>query len=254
MATRGKAQEQGATIIVERVKTETITVALLGMTPLIMNRMAEKARITLLAGGQRKTAAEKQSTIKHDPETEYRNTAYIWPDQPTVLAMPTTAIKGAMMTAALDLPGTRKAQIGRLVWVVGEYVPIWGIPRLYMSVVRSADMSHTPDIRTRSIIPEWATLVSVTFVSPMLNATGIVNLLSASGLTAGIGDFRPEKGKGTFGQYIVVDPEDDRFSKIKTACTAELQQAALDKPEPYDLETARLLDLYRAEMIRRGKA
>ncbi len=45
---------------------------ILGTTPLICNRMSEKAKHDLLLGGRRKTAIEKATTLKHDPHAEYR--------------------------------------------------------------------------------------------------------------------------------------------------------------------------------------
>ena len=94
--------------------------------------------------------------------------------------------------AALDLPGARKAQIGRLVQVKeGTYrdlIPIYGEPQLLMSVTRSADMNRTPDIRSRCIIPNWAAQITISFVLPTLRETAVVNLLAAAGITAGVGD------------------------------------------------------------------
>ncbi len=144
-----------------------IETGIVGLTPFLHNRMSEKARHELLMPRGRKNAAERASTLKHDPVEEFRASMYrlAEDDAPTQAAMMASAFKGAMMTAALDLPGASKAQIGRLVWVEGHYIPIWGDLKLHMSVTRSADMAKTPDIRTRAITPEWAAIITISSVS-----------------------------------------------------------------------------------------
>ena len=240
-----------ATIYVEPVQTESVVVALVGTTPLIINRMSEKAKGELLLPKGRKTAAQKQAFLKHIPVEEYRDSVYTL-EGPALLAVKATAVKGAMGTAALDLPGTKKAQIKRLAHVKGEYLPVYGVPRLFMEVARCADMNKTPDVRTRAIVPEWVVLATISYVVPLLNATSILNLLAAGGITAGIGDWRPERG-GTYGQYTIAKPDDPVVQAIMVSGGREAQQEALDNPVCYDEESARLLTWYVNETARRGK-
>jgi hypothetical protein len=240
-------------IIIEGVKTETAKMAIIGLTPLILNRMSEKSKGSLLLPSGKKTAAEKQSSLKHDPLAEYQASAYTLPDGETLLGVMSSAIKGAMMTAALDLPGAKKAQIGRLVYVYGDYTPVFGVPKLFMSVTRSADMNRTPDIRTRAIVPEWAAIVTLSYVVPLLNATSIGNLISAAGITAGIGDWRPEKGKGTYGQFSIGNVNDPRFLKIMKSGGRKAQEAALENPSFYNEDTEKMFSWYSSEVVKRGK-
>lgn len=251
MATKPEA---GATIIVERVKTQIITVALIGLNPLIMNRMHGETRHQLIFPAPRKTPAQRQIELKHNPPEEFRKSVYSLDDGDTLLAMPTIAVKSAMMTAALDLPGTAKAQIGRLVWVHGQWTPVYGVPRVFLEPTRLAGIGRAYDLHARAILPEWATMISITFPTPMLNATSIVNLLAAGGLTAGIGDFRAEKGKGSYGQFSVTDADDPEFLRIKGAYGRKVQQSAIDSPMGYDQDTQDLLDWFQSELVRRGKA
>lgn len=237
---------------VPRIDRATVIVHVVGVRPLILARMSEKARQELLSPRGRKTAADKQANLKHNPLEEYRASAYTLPDDaPTLLAIMSSAFKGAMATAALDLPDTKKAQIGRLVWVENDYTPIYGVPRLFMSITRSADINHTPDVRTRAIVPEWACRLEVGFVRPLLNEQSIFNLLYAAGITVGVGDWRPEKGKGTFGSFVVVAPDDPRYLAIQHY-DREVQQAALDHPVAYDKDSADLYAWWTDDTGRRG--
>ena len=241
------------TIYVPEITTETLVVHVLGMTPLICNRMSEKARHELLLPKGRKNAAEKASSLKHHPLSEYRASPYLMPDgADTLIGVMSSAFKGAMCMAALDLPGTKKAQIGRLTYVEGDYTGVYGVPKLLMAVVRSADMNRTPDIRTRAILPEWACQLRVTFVRPIMTAQSVVNLLTAAGITVGVGDWRAEKGKGNYGQYRLVNEDNADYVRVMAA-GRKAQAQALDEPEPYDDESARLLSWWADEAKQRGK-
>ena len=248
------AKASNAEITIVRVEKSTIRLSILGTTPLIMNRMSEKARRELLMPKGRKTAADKAANLKHVPLEEFRASPYMLrdTDSPAYLAIMASAFKGAMGTAALDLPGARKAQIGRLVYVEGELVPIYGEPQLFMSVVRSADMNRTPDIRSRVIIPEWCAEIQVSYVMPTIREQAVINLLSAAGITAGVGDWRSEKGKGSYGQFEVVTATDKRVAQIKKLWGRTKQIEAMAEPRPYDLETEELLSWFTEEAPRRG--
>lgn len=240
-------------IIVPEVQTETIVVSVVGTSPLICARMSEKAKTQLLLPSGRKTAAEKQSAAKHNVIEEFNASPYILPEgSATLIGLMSSAFKAAMGTAALDLPGTKKAQIGRLVYVENDYTPVYGLPKLFMSVVRSADINKTPDVRTRAILPRWAASVQIRFVKPLLNAQGIVNLLSAAGVTAGVGDWRPEKGKGNYGQFRIVNADDPEFIEIVKEGDREAQVTAMEDAIPYDHEVESLLAWYKDEYSRRG--
>lgn len=231
-----------------------IEVGIVGTKPIILNRMAEKAKRELLLPKGRKTAADKAANLKHDPITEYRNSAYRYAhdERPTRLYFPAPGFKGAMMTAALDLPGTKKAEIGRLVWVEDHSVDLYGVPELLMSVVRSADMNRTPDIRTRAIVPKWACVIRVSFTKPKLTSQATFNLLAAGGLTCGIGDFRQEKGKGNCGQYRACPTNDPELKEIMKAGGRAIQDAALESPHYHDADTEELITWYFEEVQKRA--
>lgn len=226
----------------------------LGTTPLILNRMSEKVLRELLMPKGRKNAAEKASSLKHDPMEEFRASPYIDPDDdaPTYLQHLASAFKGAIKSAALDLPGSSKAQIGRLTWVNGERISIYGVPQIFLSVTRSADINRTPDVRTRAIVPQWCARLSVSFVRPNLKEQAVANLLASAGLTQGVGDWRPGKGSGTYGQFELVAADDPRFAHLVKHAGRKAQIAAMQDPEPYDQESSELLAWFAVESNRRG--
>lgn len=255
MAPRKKAStERAATIDVVRVTKEALTFHIVGTSPFVCNAMSAKVRQYLLCPPKRKTRMEKETTLKHEPLEEYRRSAYYSKGnkEPTRIVFPAAGFKRAMSTAALELPGVSKTQIGRLCWVDGPIVHLFGIPQLWMAVVRSADMAHTPDVRTRAILPEWAASFTMEFVTPNLNQQSIANLIANAGIFIGVGDGRPEKGALSFGRFEVVAPKDPRYLRILKAGGRKAQDAAFKNPTCYDVETEELLDWWQAEKRRRG--
>lgn len=240
-------------IEVEPLRVGSMQVWLKGQTPLICNRMAAKACREILFPKGRKSTAERQQSLKHDPMSEYRNSMSLRPGKTgaTRIVFPSPAVKGAMATAALETKGTNKTQIGRLVWVKNYSVDVYGVPQVFMSVVRSADKNRTPDIRTRAILEEWCVEVVIQFVKPQLSEQAIMQLLANGGIIVGIGDFRQEKGKGSFGQFSVATKAE--CQKIVKAGGMRQQDAAIKAPKCFDSDTEELLSWFTAEVRKRGK-
>ena len=249
-----KATDSGSEIQILEVAKGVIDFCILGTSPLICNRMSQKVWNELLAPKGKKNAAEKASTMKHDPLREFRDSPYVMtdPKAPTLLAILPTAFKRAMGTAALDMPGAKKAQIGRLVSVEWDMQPVYGVPRVFMAITRSADMNKTPDVRTRAILPEWACRLRVTFTKPILREQSIANLLAAAGFQSGVGDWRQEKGSGSYGSFKLVSADDPDFVRIVKTMGRKAQQDALDNPVAYNDETDEMLAWFDVEFKRRG--
>jgi hypothetical protein len=167
--------------------------------------------------------------------------------------LPNGCFKKAMAQAAIDIPGATKAQIGRLVSIADPTVYLYGTPMLYMAPVRQAGMNHTPDIRTRAIFPQAACLITVRYIKRLIRSEGdLMNLLAAAGMICGIGDGRTEKGSFDFGQFEVVEPNDQRWLDIVKQQGRAAQEEALAHPVAYDEDTEELLSYYHTEVIRRS--
>lgn len=249
MATKKTVESE---IMIFEVEQGQMDFHILGTTPLILRRMSQKGLQELLLPKGKKTAAEKASQLKHDPIAEYRESPYIVDGGDAMLGLMVTSFKNSMKSAALDMPGAKKSQIGRLVYVDGMLNPIYGIPKIFMSVTRSADMARTPDVRTRMILPEWACRLSIRFTKPILREQSIANLLAAAGFQSGVGDWRQEKGSGNYGCFKLVSADDADWNRIVNEQGRAAQQEAIDNPEAYDRETEELLSWFDIEVKRRG--
>jgi hypothetical protein len=251
MATKGKTET--AEITVQPLKRATVKLRIIGTTPLFQNRMSEKARQYFLAGGAKKTKAEK-AEIKHNPIEEYRSSAEIVLSGPTALGLRVVAVKAAMATAALETPGLTKASVQRLLFMPGDHVALYGTPQLRMDIVRSADAAKTPDLRTRCYLPHWGSEVTVQFIVPQLSASSVVAMLCNAGVLVGVGDFRQEKGKGAFGSFRVIGEgeKDEEWNELVANHGRDAQLAALETPEYADLDTADLMAFLLGEQKRRA--
>jgi hypothetical protein len=256
--TRKVVNEGPQTIDILRVDLAEFRIRLRGTTPLICNRLSEKARRELLLPSAKKNTAERQSSMKHNPMQEFRDSPYtIRGDAgPTLIGVPIGAFKKAIATAALDLPGAFKSQIGRLVSVDGtewrDLIPIYGEPQLLASVVRMADVKRTPDVRFRAILPEWVADMTIRFVSPTLREQAVLNLMGAAGITVGVCDYRTEKGAGNYGSWEVVGADDARANEIVATWGRKAQIGAMNNPQMYDQETEDLLSWFDVEAPKRG--
>lgn len=251
-------KKQEIQIEIPKPQFVAIDLCLISRSPFLCERMSEKAKRDLLMPSGRKTEAEKTLSMKHEhPHVEFRNSAYTLPDsQPTLLGVKAASVKRAMVAAASDVTGVAKTALGRLVWTDAQYgdlISLYGVPRLKMDVVRMANIARTPDIRTWACVPEWAVSFRVNFLEPQLTYPSVLNLLTMAGATVGIGGGRPEKGKLSFGQFEVVDPDNEEFQRIVAEGSYAQQRAAFDDPMPYDEETADLLKWFEDELARRGR-
>ncbi len=251
MATK---KTEATEIVVVEMQRASMTFCVLGTSPLIMNRMSAKAKQQLLAPAGRKSTVEKASSLKHEPLQEYRDSPYRMDDPaaPTALALLPSMFKGAMCTAALRIPGVKKTEIEQLVQVDWARMAVYGVPKIFCAVTRSADINKTPDVRTRAILPQWACFLTVNFMRPALREQAIVNLLAAGGQISGVGDWRAEKGSGSFGSFTLVSQDDPTFQQIVNNGGRAAQLAAIEEPEAYDSETEELLGWFNVEARRRG--
>ncbi len=253
-----KAQDNiGESITITEIKMNEMRFYLVGTSPLMPHAVSAKAAGSLLFPAPKKNAAERATTMKHEPIEEYRDACYMFTDkdkQPTRLYMPGGAFHAALAAVAIDMAGARRAQIARLTNVPVEKIPVFGTPKVKMGIVRSSDMARTPDVRTLPILGEWCCEIPVRFVASLLKEQSIANLFAASGVIIGVGDGRPEKGKLSYGQFRLCNEDDKDFVRIKKTMGRAAQDIALEAAEPFDLETERQLAWFEDERLKRAAA
>lgn len=249
-----KKAPSATSLEIQPLKQGRVKLRMIGTTPMYFNSMSSKAQRDLLVGGGKKTASQKKE-IKHNPEQEFRESVYKKSFGETLLCFPSPAVKGAMSTAALETDGITKSSVQRLIFLPQTHIQIWGKPQLKIDVVRSADMNKTPDMRTRAYLPRWCAEVDIAYVQPTLSAYSIASLLTNAGVIVGIGDFRQEKGRGSFGTFAVTGEDgmgvfQDEWDSLMLEAR-DVQQEALDNPEYADEQTEELMQFINEERTRR---
>lgn len=247
-----KKQETEVTLEINELQTGEVQMHVLGTSPLIMNRFSQKAWQQLLLGSPRKNRAELDSRLKHDPIAEFRGALYKNRDarRPALFHVPNGMFHGALASAALDIPGAKRAVIERLTSITDVNIDLFGVPQFFMAMVRNSDMARTPDVRTRPIFAEWAASVTVRYVRPQLTERVIGRMFGAAGLICGIGDWRVQKG-GPYGSWRLVSADDKDFRRVVSKQGRAAQQRAWDHPEAFDQDSEELYAWYCAEVRRR---
>lgn len=195
----------------------SLSLCILGRSPLLINAMSQKIKFDQLQPPLPKTKTQRRSVMKHYPLEEFRSCVYrdTRADGPTRLQALTVWFKKGIASMALDLPSAAtKAQLGRCVFVDGERVPLYGRPFVHMGIVRMAGIGQAPDVRTRAILPQWACRITVQYMRPALTEKVVMQLIAAAGLFRGVGEWRPERGSGAFGQYAVVAESHPEFQAV----------------------------------------
>lgn len=196
MATTTKAAE------LQKIKVETATVSVKGLSPLIMNRWSEKARKEMLDKQMKKTVKKDPKS----PEEQYEGSVYHLDDDR--LGFPADAFKKAMIRGAKQI-GLVMRDARTSFFVHGAYctrddralVPITGEVKPREDMVRLN--GQTADIRYRGQVVEWSADLHISYNASMTSFDQIVNMLHAAGYGVGVGEWRPEKD-GTFGRFEVV--------------------------------------------------
>lgn len=242
-------------LTIEMPEVAELSLVIAGTSPLLCHAMSARAMRELLLPRGPLSGADRAARLKHDVLAEYRASMYAnpTPDGPTAIVLPAAVFKAAAVTAAGHRPGVVKSQVRAFLWVTGSWVPIYGIPRLSLAPVRNSDIARTPDVRARAILPRWACEITVRYDCTYLNERSVVNLFATAGVSAGVGDWRPERGSGSYGTFRVTSADDPEVIDLVTHEGREAQLAAIQDPVPHDVLTEELYSWFREELDRRGR-
>ena len=198
---------ESASIVIDQIAAETISVPSVGTTPLIVHRFSEKAKRQMLDNMQgRKSPKEAK-----DPQAEYEACFYRLKDER--FGFPSVGFKLATVGGARFYgSNVTMTSLKQSMFFRGEpgtdgvsLVAIAGEPYMREDVVR-VNRGGT-DLRYRPQFDEWTTTLTVTYVKAMLTRSSVLSLIDAGGLGVGVGEWRPERG-GDNGTYRV-DPTRD---------------------------------------------
>lgn len=173
---------------------QTITLMLVGDSPLIVHAWSEKAKRMMLDKMMKKASKGREAK---NPEAEYEDCFYRTPTG--AYGFPAVGVKAAMVSAARYVDAKMTVLRGAF-HIDDEILTVIGDPRPREDMVKVG--MGTADIRYRPEFPEWRIPVTIKFNTSAISAEQIANLLNVAGFGVGIGEWRPERN-GSYGRFHV---------------------------------------------------
>ena len=197
-------EERKGLIVIPALEVEMIGVTIVGMTPLVQNRMSYRGRTG--------PATERHETT---PKEEFENSLYRTVDGR--YGHPASSIKGATVKAGERkfIPGKPGTQIIGSYFVLpdvkGEhdddliYLAVDGRePEMYSVMANVGQKGKKVAVlrtRARWDLP-WSITFRVVFNPKLVRVESLLHWINTAGFHIGIGDWRPEKG-GTKGMFRI---------------------------------------------------
>lgn len=226
---KSKKEKKGPGFIrVPGLEQEHWLVPIIGITPIVMNRLGDKAALGILKaqyapyvkGAKRPEAANPLeifagSIHQVDNCAKPKTTSLVFPfawdwehhkapmkfEISCVPGFPTIALKKAICYAAVPMEKVSDFWVDRAIHVQGNMLSI-DYRELKMVKIDSRNDKGTP---IQSFLPafcEWETTAAISVMPGKFDWEGIQNLVNGAGRHAGLAKQRPEKD-GQFGMFMV---------------------------------------------------
>jgi hypothetical protein len=204
-------QVQTPTVVVERISPQLLELEIVGITPLLVCAWSEKAKRMILDKQMKKAKRGKDAK---DPQADYLASRYIstegWD------GVPAGGLKGCVVNACRAVDGLPMTLAKRMLFVRAQgytkdnmgLVRIYGEHQMHEGMVRIDQ--GTADIRFRAIYPTWSMKLEIEFLSSIISAEQVANLVELSGFIEGLCEHRPGAPKsctGNNGRFQIKRPE-----------------------------------------------
>ena len=212
----GDAMRSAQSLVIEQPNILSVGIEVAGTADLIQNRFSQKSVEQMLRSHM---GLSVQRERKKPREVLEDATVY---NVDKRVALPPTGFKLAMLSAATQIKGMKKTQLGIALFVQGNSIPITFetmVPR--MDITRTSGIGRTPDVRFRPSFQNWKARLIIQFADTVTVQT-VVDLLNRAG-QVGVGEWRPEKN-GTFGTFKVVRHIDtaQELGEVAAECAVPL--------------------------------
>ena len=194
------------------LKISTMRVTLIGDSPLISHRWAEKAKKEMLDKQMKKAKRGKDAK---DPFRDFVDSLYWLSEKPTdptpddmekgKFGFPVVAFKAAAVDACSHVDGVTKVEARGAFHLAGEFATIEGAPLIREDMVRVG--MGTADIRYRGEFKQWRTTLTIRYNVNILSPEQIINLFNTAGFAIGVGEWRPQRD-GSYGMFHVASGEE----------------------------------------------
>jgi hypothetical protein len=190
-------------IVIEPIRPQIVQIPIIGVTPLVVCAWSEKARRQMLDKQMKKASRGKEAK---DPHADYMASRYLstegWD------GIPAGGVKGALVNACRAVDGLPMTLAKRMVFVRSQgmtakgqgLVKVEGTPEMHEGMVR-LDNGGTADIRFRAMFKQWSALLEIEFLSSVISAEQVCNLVELAGYIEGLCEHRPGSPKSCTGDW-----------------------------------------------------
>lgn len=206
MAQKAKKSIEEQKFVVKAPKIEYLTVTVIGITPLVLHAWGKK--LGVMEDGKRRRSegqAVSRKGVKRNPKAECDDAMNWLPGK--VPAIPAVAFKRAMVGACRNIDGLDMIRAQGLFFVEGELLPIKGTWKMRTDPARvppgpkgGAEARYRPEFKIG-----WQVTLQIKFLSDLISATCLLNLLQLAGINQGVAEMRPSAPMKpfNFGQFAV---------------------------------------------------
>lgn len=202
------AAKQAGGFQLPQLAIQTMSITLVGDSPLIVHAWSAKAIKQMDDKHQKRATAGREAKV---PWNDFCESLY-WlsekPEQPTEadveaarFGFPSVAFKSAAVTACTSIGDITKVAARQAFHVEGEMAEIKAGPPSMRQDVTRVGMGK-PDLRYRGEFMPWNVDLLVKFNANLLSAEQVVNLFETAGFAVGVGEWRPERD-GPYGRFHV---------------------------------------------------
>ena len=228
MATK-KTTEEPLRVDIPDMELQTLSLKIVGDTPLITNAWSHKAKAMILQKQQKKASAGRE--IRR-PWVDFADSLYWLTEKPNLDGLTDEQARGiiqevipnskfgfpviAFKACALDAGFQQGALVrnagsndlakttarGAFHIIGNEFAVIEGVPTFREDMVRIGGASKTADLCYRGEFKTWSTELLIQFNTRTISPSQIVNLFRLGGFANGVGEWRPSRD-GNFGRFHV---------------------------------------------------
>jgi hypothetical protein len=189
-----------AEVTIPQLNPKKMFVPLIGDTPMIMHRFAEKVLKDMTE--KHKGKAHK-ALVPRNPEQEAMDSRHLLPDGTP--GFPAGGFKKSCVYATRLLHGITMTAVRQMFFIEGigpdQLVPIFGEESYRMDAVRLKDAARTATPRFRAQYDNWRAILEISYAGGVTEEQ-ILNLLQHAGFGVGVGEWRPERD-GAYGRYHI---------------------------------------------------